>query len=149
MKKILIAILTAVVLTSCGSVKPTTSDRMVLSSVVNYQKYSEEGFLITPFEYTADYEAIGEMEILIIPAKVKNQGARTVNFESKTAGSTTTYIAQENISKQEMTNIAVAKAKELGANAIAGFKIEKKYYYLQSQYNNDVYYVVSGLCIMR
>lgn len=144
MKKIIIGIITTLGIISCGMTKQTTYDRIVLSSFVNYQQYEDEGFLITPFEYSSDYEAIGELEILIIPAKLELQGERKVNFESKTAGSTSVYLAQEEISKQEMTDIAVVKAKELGANAIAGYRIEKAY-----SNNNDAYYIISGFCIQR
>lgn len=138
MKKILFfaAILT---LTACGGPKLTT--RVVSSSLLDYREYAEQGFLVSPYEYTSGYEAIGELEVYVLPANVKKEVKSQYS-----GGGTYITIAQEDITNQELADIAVEEAKKTGADALVNFKIEQTPVSLSG---NDVFYTISGFCIKR
>lgn len=139
MKKILFFAVALLAMTACGGPKLTT--RIVTSSLLDYRGYAESGFLVSPYAYTFEYDAIGEIEIYVLPANVKK------DIESQyTEGRTYTVIAQEDISNQELADIAVEKAKETGADALVNFKIEQAPVSIGS---SDIYYTVSGFCIKR
>ena len=139
MKKILFFAVALLAITACGGPKLTT--RIVTSSLLDYRGYAESGFLVSPYAYTSEYDAIGEIEIYVLPANVKK------DVESQyTEGRTYTVIAQEDISNQELADIAVEKAKETGADALVNFKIAQTPVSIGS---SDIYYTVSGFCIKR
>ena len=139
MKKILLFIIAAAMLVSCGG--PKLTSRVVASSLLDYREYAEQGFLVSPYEYTSGYDAIGEIEILIVPAKVKRMVESLYS-----GGEPLLRIAQEDISSQELADIAVEEAKKTGADALVNFDIKQLPVSLDSR---DIYYIVSGFCIKR
>ena len=88
-----------------------------------------------------DYEAIGELEIYVLPAKIEKE---IKPFEYSNA--VEYIITQEDISDQELADIAVEKARETGANALVNFKIGK---FPVSHNSSDIFYIVTGFCIKR
>lgn len=139
MKKILLFIIAAAMLVSCSG--PKLTSRVVTSSLLDFRGYAEQGFLVSPYAYTSEYDAIGEIEIYVLPANVKK------DIESQyTEGRTYTVIAQEDISNQELADIAVEEAKKTGADALVNFDIKQLPVSLDSR---DIYYIVSGFCIKR
>lgn len=141
MKKSLFFAIALLAMTACGGPKKVITSRIVESLLLDYREYAEQGFLVSPYEYTSDYEAIGEIKVYVEPANVEKE------FESQyTGGRTYIAIAQEDITLQELADIAVEKAKETGADALVNFRIEKKPLRGSSF---DVYYTITGFCIKR
>ena len=139
MKKILLFIIAAAMLVSCGG--PKLTSRVVTSSLLDFRGYAEQGFLVSPYAYTSDYEAIGELEVYVLPANVKKE-IKPFDYSNTVE----VRIAQEDISNQELADIAVEKAKETGADALVNFKIVQTPVSIGS---SDIYYTVSGFCIKR
>ncbi|MBI9072064.1 MAG: hypothetical protein JEY94_10725 [Melioribacteraceae bacterium] len=97
--------------------------------------YLEKQFYITPLILDTDYEILAIMECAVYPeTKVKK-------------GYNTTKLNYENLSPMEALDSMYVKAKEMGANGIMNFKIEKK------EYNNGgdlvPYYELFGYAIRR
>ena len=136
MKKILLFIIAAAMLVSCGG--PKLTSRVVTSSLLDFRGYAEQGFLVSPYVYTSDYEAIGELNIYVRPANVKVPDPQS-DFNIK-------VIIQEDISNQELADIAVEEAKKTGADALVNFDIKQLPVSLDSR---DIYYIISGFCIKR
>lgn len=111
------------------------------SYFLDYREFSKEGFLLSPYEYTGEYESIGEIQVKIIPAKIKNE---VYDYQGNQLSSGS-YLVQEKISGTEMARIAVDKAKELGASGLVNFKIDT--YPIDT--TSWVYYIISGFCINR
>lgn len=143
MKNLFVILSLVTVISGCAAVKP--SERIVLTAFSDYRKYSAEGFLISPNAYTSDFDGLGELSIMITPAKVKK--------EVQTQYSSYSIIEYEIITYDEMVEIAVKTAKEKGADAIVNFSIIKDKI---SEFNrfNGVYitgntYYIQGYCIKR
>lgn len=128
MKKVLLTIFAVLILASCG-----VQQRVVSVSFVDYRKYESEGFFISPYAYTGKYESIGELNITVVPGveNVREQDMLGVYSQVETY--------KEEISREELTDIAVSNAKEKGADAIVNFSVKF----------NGYLYEVSGYCIKR
>jgi hypothetical protein len=137
-----IAIIAALVaITSCATIKPT--ERKVYTYVSDYTAYSQAGFLITPQPYHGYYESIGEIDMHITPAF--EQAAK-----EKYGELWYTY-GFETISSDEIVNMAVKQAVNMGADAISNFSITyKEIVRTYSGHNYIGYeYHVKGFCIKR
>lgn len=145
MRKLIIAFVCICFATSCG-VTIVPHDRIVLTSFADYTKYTEEGFLISPTNYTADFESIGELHIEVKPALSVRRKAPTYD-----GGSKKTIYMYEEIEFTELVDIAVKQAKERGADAIVNFSINSTDNSLYTD-NGVVYgrtYIIKGFCIRR
>ena len=143
MKKLAIAFALTVIITGCSTIRP--SERIVLSVFSDYSKYADEGFLISPSAYTYNFDSVGEINIMVTPAKVKK--------EVKSLYSSYTIIDYEKISYDEMVELAVKMAKEKGANALVNFSINTEPINLYDRMNGrclvgEIYYI-KGFCIKR
>ena len=119
MKKLTLLLLPLVALfmTSCATAYKEV-ERKVYTSFSDYRKYAEEGFLISPSPYTYNFDSVGELEITVYPAKTKKKQSNEV-FEFYNEE----VIEKEEIEYNELVAIAVAKAKEKGADGIVNFLI--------------------------
>lgn len=135
MKKILLLTITAIMLTSCGG--PKLTSRVVTSSLLDFRIYAEQGFLVSPYAYTSDYEAIGELDVYVFPANIKTADPQS-DFNIK-------IYTQEDISRQELADIAVEEAKKTGADALVNFKILK----LPVPNSSEHFFSLTGFCIKR
>ena len=113
MKKLFIAFFALVTLIGCATVKETR--RVVLTSFSDYRPYAAEGFLISPNPYTYNFESVGEIDIVVEPAMVKElTEGLYYNYET---------LVYETISYDELVKIAVDEAKAKGADALVNFSI--------------------------
>lgn len=143
MKKLFIAIIAVASLIGCSVMKET--QRTVFSSFSDYRQYAAEGFLISPSPYTYNFESVGEIDIVIEPAMVKELVKRQYsNYET---------LVYETIPYDELVKMAVDEAKAKGADALVNFSITKeKISQVNKMYGGYTYshiYYVKGFCIKR
>lgn len=153
MKKIiLISIFTfGLLLQSCS---PKLMPRFVNTRFFDYRKYADEGFFLSPDPYTGNFTPCGELNIVIIPADIKLTPANTISKNKPVGGdkfdsyysenNNFAVVVKEKISSDELLEIAVSKAKEVGVNGIANFNC--------SVFNNNtssIYYEIRGYAIKR
>lgn len=135
MKKLIIIATAISILTSC--VGPKLTSRVVTSSLLDFRGYAESGFLVSPYAYTTDYEAIGELEVYVLPANIKTADPKS-DFNIK-------IYTQEDITRQELADIAVEEAKKTGADALVNFKIQK----IPVPNSYEHFFSLTGFCIKR
>jgi len=143
MKKLFIAIIAVTSLVGCSAMKET--QRTVLSSFSDYRQYAAEGFLISPSPYTYNFESVGEIDIVVEPAMVKELvKGQYSNYET---------LVYETIPYDELVKMAVDEAKAKGADALVNFSITKeKISQVNKMYGGYTYshiYYVKGFCIKR
>lgn len=142
MKKIISIMLVAAALTSCGTqlVIPSDQPRKTTELFLDYSKYTYKGFLISPYPYTNEFEAIGEIMLVIDPAvtyKVERIPRTPYTGDTTTkAVITPTY---EVIDTNELIDGFVDSAIERGADAAVNFKCNIR----------DGKYELSGYLIKR
>ena len=109
-----------------------------------------------PDPYTGEFTPCGELNIVIKPADVKIGMNEKYDSEGKfnsidnNRNSIVNQIVKENISSEELLDIAVNKAKEVGANGIANFKclVINQTYFINSIPNTIFsHYEISGYAI--
>lgn len=151
MKKLLLLFMLLAFLSSC-SPSFTHIARVTHIQVIDYIKYAEEDFLITPNSYTYDFIGIGEIFITITPATERDtvKSIHSYDKNGKPFYITQTGFVEEKISINEMIDIAVNEAKKMGADAITNFEIRRNYnngFLFNGKY---IYpYEVLGYCIKR
>ena len=146
-KLILVAIFTfAFVIQGCS---PKLSPRLVEASFFDFRKFTSEGFFLSPDPYTREFTPCGELFIVVHPADIKSTGINkdkslddSVYDSSNPIGS----VIKERISSEELLELIVSKAKEVGANGIANFKctpISITHYIGNSSYATFSHYELS------
>ncbi len=114
-----------------------------ITVAIDFTKYTDADFLITPHEYSGIYESIGLITTIVMPE---------ANLETNEAG----FVSESNVWKisdlniSEVINNIYGKAVQMGADAIVDFKIIE---------NTDTYnsilpvavtgYLISGYAIKR
>lgn len=125
MKKIILILAAAMAVTACGTplVIPSDEPRKTTELFLDYGKYAEEGFLISPNPYNGTFNAIGEAMLIIDPA-VKYEVARRPR--SSYTGDTTTMAVvtpvYEVVNTDELIGSFVNSAVKKGADAAVNFK---------------------------
>jgi Holliday junction resolvase-like predicted endonuclease len=143
MKRFILAVLVAMTATSCATLKPT--QRLVLSAFSDYRPYQEEGFLISPNAYTYNFESVGEIDIIVEPARIKKLvESQYSSYEA---------LDYETIPYDELVAIAVKEAKEKGADALVNFSIKREASLelnrTSGRYMTKYTYYIKGFCIKR
>lgn len=140
MKRLALIAMTALLMASCSTMR----QRQTLISFVDYRPYTSANFFLSPDPCVKDFESIGQLYIDVIPGTAKPEASGAKNFAdniyNKGGMVTSTY---EVISSEELLEIAVSKALEMGANGIANLKITAT----RNELGQAVRYEVSGLCI--
>lgn len=138
MKKALVILASLMLITSCATIKP--AQRIVTTGFIDYQEFSKEEFMLSPDPYIGEFEPIGELKINIVPA-----------LKSSQVWGQSAKITRELVTYQEMAQIAVSKAKGIGADALVNFeiKIEPRYPTRKDKNWCNIQYFVSGFCIDR
>jgi hypothetical protein len=125
MKNILYIFILAVLLSSCKVTEITYLSKKEIISGVDFRKYTEKGFLITPEKYSGDYESIGIIDYLIMPeAKLEKK-----EIENSSANQ---WQDQGSIRNWKVDEVNIQNALEgiynqcikMGADALVNFKAE-------------------------
>lgn len=146
MKKVFIIIAAALLFASCSTLRPTQRVSQTIFS--DYRQYTEQGFLISPNAYPGEFDAVGEINLIVTPALVKTE------IQSLYAGGGTRMgIAYEKISYDELVAMAVKEAKGKGADALVNFAIDVQEISsvdkMYGGYTTGYKYYVKGYCIKR
>lgn len=146
MKKAIIILIAVLSLASCASIKPAS--RIVSTAFVDFRKFTESGFMITPNEYYGEHETIGEIRMEVVPAMVETYPELKKNNKD---GMPKPVVGIELLTFQEVAGLAVERAKLLGADAIVNFKLvkEDREPLVLERNKSIIKYVVYGLCIKR
>ena len=144
MKKIISLALVTVLgfgLAGCAQ-KFTHVNKQKNISSLDFTKYQEKNFLITPGEYGDNYTAMGIFTFTVYP--------EANCIESQKRQKPCQWIS-EDISSQEILDLAYETAVEKGANAITHFKIRSTDKMLNDGMQNFSVYglEMSGLLIKR
>jgi len=142
-KLVLYIVVTSTLVVSISSCSPRLSptERVVISTVLDFRKYNAEGFFISSTPYMGLYDPLGQIRIGIIPAKtVKVTTIDPVRNRYSSATTTTTYeYENEEIVTDELLAIIVSEAKKLGADGVVNVTISR----------SESYHYLTGLAIKR
>lgn len=148
MKKIFLAFIVCAIASSCSALKEVPTERVVIKAFSDYRQYSAEGFLISPDPYTYHFEGIGELDIIIEPARELKEKPSLYK-----GGSSIKTLVDESIPQSELVDIAVKEAKEKGADALVNFSITKEKITevdrIYGGYKIRYIYYIKGYCIKR
>lgn len=104
MKRLTSLILCVVALAGCSASSPKYA-RQTTISFVDFRPYAAEGFFFSADPYPGAYTSVGQIRIEVIPER-SAQGT-------------------EEITAETLLDIAYTEAREMGANGISNFKIDK------------------------
>lgn len=128
-----------IIMVGCTSVTQTPLfyiERIKTAQGIDFTKYSEKEFLITPEKYLDDYESIGLLNFSISSGAVLEKILVSKADEmAKKAGITDLYHYKWNIEEinyKEILDFAYNISIEMGGNAITNFEIN----YDVQHYNN-------------
>lgn len=136
MKRLIPIILLCVMITGCSMTRP----RIVHSSFLNFQPYTQEGFYISQNPYPENCQILGEILLDIDPAIVKE---RHEKFKNQS------WYAYERIEGDELLELAVKKAREAGGDGLVNLRIEQKWHGDKDNISHFDGYLVSGTVIVR
>lgn len=97
---------------SCTSRKHITGQTTI--SVLDFSKYSNRGFVFSPYTYDGDYDPVGMITIYALP------GAYLDEKSSNSKGEWMIEIIHE----EDVLDTLYQKATAMGANAIISLRIE-------------------------
>ena len=126
----------------------TEVKKMVLVSGYDFTDYTERDFLFTPEQYLGDYDAVGLLNLEIIPELRKLPfGTRATEQGWVTIIGATRYWQVKEIAPEEVLDSLYKRAIRLGADAVVRFSLNST-----SHYNGDVTFFgleASGFAIKR
>jgi len=153
MKKVVIIIVLATLVSSCAP-KLYPSKREVITVVLDYRKYNDDGFFISSTPFIGAYEPLGDIKIVVFPGKYFVY--KDVNIQKNTQGDVDLPFRKtlevEKIQFDELLEIMVNEAKKLGADGLANMTIreESHTYTVDNVVKTEIlYYNLSGLAIKR
>ena len=119
MKKILICLSLLILFTGCSRNISHIKNEVITSSI-DFSKYLEKGFLITPGEYGGNYNALGIFVFTVYPdANLETKQYKAA--DGTRAESSRWFVTK--IKTQEVIDIAYKTAIDKGADGITNFKI--------------------------
>lgn len=126
MKKyiILLAVAACGILSSCGVY--TEAPRSTFKAFLDFRPYLSEGFYISSTPYTGEAVSLGELIIDVTPEFKEVRYGKEDQYDAIVMDFGGTF-GYERINAAELLQEAVQTAKELGANGLGSFKIEKTY----------------------
>ena len=99
---------------SSSGIKNITLERNIDLQSVDLTKYSESGFLVTPHGYGGDYDALAFIQI---------EGQERVVATKRPSGEWKTVYSKEGpVTWDDVLEVAVSFAKEIGGDAITGIR---------------------------
>jgi hypothetical protein len=125
MKRTILLAATLLILAGCSVMKPT--EREITTLFLDYRPYAEQGFFLSSDPYPEEFTSLGEIQIEVLPAMIP-KGKIAIREQQKYSDGTYnssgfSQLVPEDISGSDLLDIAVSKAKDLGANGIANLKI--------------------------
>jgi len=86
---------------------------------IDFRKYTDQNFLITPEKYIGDYKSIGILNFTFIP--MANYATKQVRYHDGTTGTVGSWII-ERMNIYEGLDSLYSISKSMGADAIMNFK---------------------------
>lgn len=126
MKKYIIVLAVAAcgLLSSCGVY--TEAPRSTFKAFLDFRPYISEGFYISSTPYTGEAVSLGELIIDVTPEFKEVRYGKEDQYDAVVVDFNGTF-GYERIDAAELLQEAVQTAKELGANGLGSFRIEKTY----------------------
>ena len=125
MGKIITLILFFTILISCTQLKYVPKYENVF--VLDFTKYADLGFLITPEPYNGKYESIGLLNIILRPEAnlITLEIPLSESMQEKTGGKykTLKHWVMGEFNKQTILDLAYEESVKLNGNAIMNFRI--------------------------
>jgi hypothetical protein len=120
MKKILLFVI--VILSGCATLDDIPGSTSIM--VIDFSKYSKEGFLITPDEtFLDEYNSIGLFNISLFP-RAKKLGYENITPELRKMYLINGEWAIDPISTNDVIDTVYSRCKAMGADAVINFKLE-------------------------
>ena len=139
MKRLAYMIITVLLMASCS----VTRQRQTYVSFLDYRPYTSADFFLSPDPCVKDFESIGQLYIEIIPGiSSQSNSAKSYTDNIYNAGGMMA-MTYEVITLEELLEMAVSKALEVGANGIANFRITAT----KNQLGQSILYEITGHCI--
>jgi len=132
MKRIAVFALALVIMTSCTvQMKEITKIQgYTIMNKIDFRKYSDKGFLITPEKYSGEYHAVGMIDFIKMPAAVYVKRTR-LDDNNKPVTPEFGHPAEidknwvpENINMDAVLEDLYKQCVALGADAIINFNLE-------------------------
>ena len=150
MKKLIYLIVIVIIGFSCQTTNITKIPRVENLSGIDFSKYSQKGFLITPEKYLGNYESIGLIDLILMPGgNLKSNYIPSNSFQNDGMTMLAGYWDIEKINVQDALEAIYNRCVDMGANALVNFYIaeEKKEYPLLKPPVTLYGYRVSGFAI--
>jgi len=152
----LLAFSFCLLLTSCATVELTDRQEEIIPFGIDFRKYSDEGFLFMPDEYSGEYEVKGMITVEQHPEVRYHRGVS----KSKVSGYSTHtfFVNQATITKvtvrpniDDLFDHIYELSLEWGGDAFTHFESSVKISYTDSPNLNTSYpyYSISGIVIKR
>ena len=131
----------AVFIPSCSTPKLSPTQRVVVTTVLDFRQYNEEGFFVSSTPYVGLYDPVGQITVAILPAKsVKMVSVEPEKNRYSSVTVRTEYVYEnEIIATDELLEIIVSEAKKLGADGIVSVRLDE----------TGSYHYLTGLAIKR
>lgn len=132
MKKIAIVSFALLLMASCSvqMQELTKIEGYSIMNKIDFRKYSDKGFLITPEKYSGEYHAIGMIDFLRMPGAVYvkrtklDENNKPVKADFGHPAETEKNWVPENINMDVVLEELYKQCVALGADAIINFNIE-------------------------
>ena len=152
MKRFIILLSLAVIATSCSIMQP--QQRAEYVSFLDYRPYTSAGFFLSPDSHTGRFEAIGQLDITIIPEQIS---ANSFSSNGNGKFSDSIYSSKPSLSyklkeipAEELLELAYKNAVDKGANGIANLEIKRVTSTTYTKYRSSTslsHYEISGYLI--
>jgi hypothetical protein len=125
---------------SCQTTRVTKISRAEVFNNVDFTKYTQNKFLITPEKYSGPYESIGLIDFIYMPgAELKANVLDEKYITSQQQNTVTGYTWDiEQINIQDVIDGIYNRCIDMGANALINFSVatqEQSYQYIQNPVN--------------
>jgi hypothetical protein len=153
MNKIFLKLAFLLVVSNCSNLVLKPEQKKVTVFTVDYKRYAEKGFLMTPYSYTAPHDSYGEVRIELTPAIIAAAG-NEVNPKYAYVYQNGLRFAVEEVSLQEALDSAYVYCLRYGANAFVNIRYESEFTHFDyANLTGDKWalrkYTVSGFAIKR
>ena len=130
-KSVIYAGMISFLFVGCASQSINVIKREVLISDIDFRKYSDHGFLFTPFEYSGKYESVGIVSATIFPSARYYSMTSSDNGAGSPIGGAWTV---QRVFANDVIDSLYSKYSALGANAIVDLKLSNA----TKQYNSGM-----------